>query len=304
MTVIINGTNGIITPTINIINGSGKAFSVSQSIGQTVGFSDLKMLFQVEQFDIGSNFTSGTFTPTTPGYYQFSWTIQVKANTILSTKLYKNGSLNTYGSYINIATIDPISVGTALIYLNGTTDYVELFINSSVTGTTNITEPSMRFSGALVLSSEIVTQSVAPPPVAAQSMVRVYSGNGHGSTNIVIRRFATVAANQGSDITYTDSVTLGAAFTINTSGVYAISYADNFITTQIFGISLNSTQLSTTIGNITASDILAVSQAPAANFPSYTSVTLYLSAGSIIRAHASGASPGTGYVSFTITRVA
>ena len=57
---------------------------------------------------------------------------------------------------------------------------------------------------------------------ASQSMVRLNTSNGYGSTNTVIKRYTNVVTNQGVDITYADSATLGASFTINTAGVYAI----------------------------------------------------------------------------------
>lgn len=140
----------------------------------------------------------------------------------------------------------------------------------------------------------------------ARSMVRLNTANGYGSTNTVIRRFTNVVTNQGSDITYADSATLGASFTINTNGVYAISYSDGFVSADYLGISLNSSQLTTGIHAITASDKLCISATSGANIAATASITLYLPSGSIIRPHATTTS-GTGAVTantnFTITRV-
>jgi hypothetical protein len=141
-----------------------------------------------------------------------------------------------------------------------------------------------------------------------QSMVQLNTANGYGSTNTVIRRFTNTVVSQGSDITYADSATAGATFTINTNGVYAISYSECFSSTATFGISLNSNQLTTAIYSITQSNILAVSQVFSTNSPNTTSCTIYLAAGSVIRAHTTGAGTGTNggaqSTFFTIVRVA
>lgn len=139
---------------------------------------------------------------------------------------------------------------------------------------------------------------------AAQSMVRLNTANGYGSTNTAIRRFTNTVTNQGSDITYADSATLGASFTINTSGVYAISYSESLSSSNTFGLSLNSTQLSTAINGITVADILAISQPPSANVSTNCGVTVYLAAGAVVRAHGAAQAAGTQPITFTITRVA
>lgn len=142
-----------------------------------------------------------------------------------------------------------------------------------------------------------------------QQMVRLNTANGYGSTNTKIRRFTNTVTNTGSDITYADSATNGASFTINTSGVYAISYSDYFTTGGgRTGISVDSSQLTTNITAITASNVVAVgAYTTAANESSTVSATLYLSSGSVIRAHTNGEATGSGYAGITqfiIVRVA
>lgn len=140
-----------------------------------------------------------------------------------------------------------------------------------------------------------------------QQMVRLNTANGYGSTNTKIRRFTNTVTNTGSDITYTDSATDGASFTINTSGVYAISHTDQFTTGGGHaGISINSTQLTTNIGSITAAHIGATGYIANANETVNASVTLYLTAGDVVRAHTNGETAGTltNATQFTIVRVA
>ena len=144
------------------------------------------------------------------------------------------------------------------------------------------------------------TQIAVPFP---QSMVRVTGANGFGSTNTVIKRYSTTVTNQGSDITYADSATLGASFTINTTSVYGIAITVTGTTTNFGGISLNSTQLTTSISSITAANRLVSSSSYLGNVFS-ASVTVYLTAGDVIRPHCDTTATSTAALeNFTITRV-
>ncbi len=118
--------------------------------------------------------------------------------------------------------------------------------------------------------------------------VCVQGGNGHGSTNTKIRRFTNILTNNGSDITYADSATNGASFTINTAGIYAISYFDLFNAASNMGISLNSAALTTSVNSITASTRVGMATTPAANQAACASVTLRLAASDVIRPHTQG----------------
>jgi hypothetical protein len=138
-------------------------------------------------------------------------------------------------------------------------------------------------------------------------MVRLATANGSGSVATAIRRFLTVIAIQGADITYTDSATAGASFTINAPGVYSVSYSDSFNVSGYVGLSLNSSQLSTAFDTINTSDKLMICDTPIASSPYNVAWTGYLAAGSVVRPHglpvvANGAQAGR--CLFTIVRVA
>lgn len=138
-----------------------------------------------------------------------------------------------------------------------------------------------------------------------RSMVRLNTANGYGSTNTRIRRFTTVVTNQGADISYADSATLGSSFTINTNGVYAISYSDCFTVPAVLGLSLNSTQLTTTLQSISTADVLIANTTGNSNYVGIASWTGYLPAGSVVRPHSDGTAVGTvtNSVQFTIMRI-
>lgn len=138
----------------------------------------------------------------------------------------------------------------------------------------------------------------------APSMIRVNTANGYGSTATAIRRFSNVVVNQGSDITYTDSPTAGASFTINTAGVYAISYCDQFASANTAGLSLNDTNLT---GDISASAVGAILAANTVNAASHAANPVwsgFLPAGSIIRANSAGLASGGNvkFCQFTIVK--
>lgn len=162
-------------------------------------------------------------------------------------------------------------------------------------------------TAAEVATGTDTTRAITPAALrggAINSIVRLYTANGYGSTNTVIRRFTTTLESAGSDITYADSATLGATFTIVNSGVYSISYNDSFNAASNFGLSLNSAQLTTAILSLTAANRIANTTTAANNQSALVSLTRYFAAGDVIRAHAEGtAVGGTNVTQFTIARV-
>ena len=110
---------------------SGPAFSATKSGGGTQSISAstwTKITYNTENFDTDSCFSSSRFTPTKAGYYQINLNNQIyspTANSLAIAAIYKNGTIyyttvgaNIAGNYGGAAT-------GAIIYFNGTTDYVE-----------------------------------------------------------------------------------------------------------------------------------------------------------------------------------
>lgn len=118
------------------------------------------------------------------------------------------------------------------------------------------------------------------------SYVKVSADNGNGSTNTAIRRFSTTEVNTGTAITYADSATDGATFTINETGVYHIAYtADWNAANQTTGISVNSNQLTTDITGITNTHRLAWESSPSVNGGASATWIGPLVKDDIVRAH-------------------
>ena len=143
--------NGVAAPAFRAYNNATQNITVS---------TWTKVSLQVEDFDTANCFDSTTnyrFTPTVAGYYQVSGSVNFNYNgadgNLSRTAIYKNGSVYSQAANrlnTNGGPYESVNV-TDLIYLNGTTDYIELyaissngspFISSSASGT--------RFSACLL----------------------------------------------------------------------------------------------------------------------------------------------------------
>ncbi len=171
----------------------------------------------------------------------------------------------------------------------------------TIDGTTGITSPAIDLTTPLAVADGGTARSDN-----VMSMVRLNARNGYGSTNTKICRWTNTITNQGTDITYADSATLGGSFTVNTDGVYSISFSlGNPATSGWLGVSLNTTAPTTSIYLIPASEILTATYSVTSNGGGSVGWVGYLSSGSIVRAHTEGIGAAT-YAAidqFTITRV-
>jgi hypothetical protein len=111
------------------VSGNGPAFSATNSASQTVSAAtDTKVTLDVEIFDTNSNFASSRFTPTVAGYYQINAGVYCGSVTRNISMIYKNGSVYSFGTDLSTSTGEQRSRVSQLIYLNGSTDYVELYV--------------------------------------------------------------------------------------------------------------------------------------------------------------------------------
>ena len=124
---------------IQVVSNAAPAFSAYQSSSQSISSGTwTKVTCQTKEFDTNTNYDNTTnyrFTPTVAGYYQCSFGADLKGTTSnrLIGVFYKNGSWFKSGSgaFNGAASTEFESTGSALIYCNGSTDYVELYANSS-----------------------------------------------------------------------------------------------------------------------------------------------------------------------------
>lgn len=129
-TLTLPDNTGTLISTASTFAGTGPAFSAYQSVAQTLSTTTwTKIQLQSEEFDTNNNFDSATnyrFTPTVAGYYQFEGSFAVNSFvTQIQIAIYKNGSNAKQGG--NVATNAGQLNVSCLIYMNGSTDYVELY---------------------------------------------------------------------------------------------------------------------------------------------------------------------------------
>jgi hypothetical protein len=144
------------TPVWKDAPGSGPAFSVYRATNQTITSGTYtKVQLDTETFDTNSNFDSTTnyrFKPTTEGYYQINGKISATgstASTSMASAIYKNNSVYKYGPYVQ--TTSGESNVQDVVYFNGSTDYVELFVYiTAATAVIGVGSSATYFSGALV----------------------------------------------------------------------------------------------------------------------------------------------------------
>ena len=163
----IQTANGVIMANLNssganigfqLASSLAPAFYVSASGGQSLVSSTLtKISFNTKTFDTNTNFDAATnyrFTPTVAGYYQISAAVQYGGTSTTSgfvqTQIYKNGS--AYSGGILITAIQySIPAYSVLMYLNGSSDYVEVYAQQSQGTTQTVT--GQFFTGAMVRSA-------------------------------------------------------------------------------------------------------------------------------------------------------
>lgn len=130
---------------------NGPAFSAYINNAQTVpATTDTKLAFNAEAFDTNACFDTSTyrFTPNVAGYYQINIGVQIGGTTQAFPLLYKNGSANKYGQFGASAT-SGISTLSALVYMNGTTDYLEAYLYTTVSNNTSTGQLLTYFDGHL-----------------------------------------------------------------------------------------------------------------------------------------------------------
>jgi hypothetical protein len=157
-TVVSTGSTAVVSQAMLAagVAGNGPAFSAYQSSGQSITSSTYtKVSFQTEEFDTNNNFDSTTnyrFTPTISGYYQINAAILPSTTTTnTACSIYKNG---TAYKTVSIPASNSSAIVSAVVYFNGSTDYVEIY--GYLTGVTPAIQNGSSFTwfnGAMVRSA-------------------------------------------------------------------------------------------------------------------------------------------------------
>jgi hypothetical protein len=139
---LASGVGNLVTvPSVTgtaMVSGNMPAFAVYLAANQSVTTATwTKVTLNTEEFDTNTNFDSATnyrFTPTVSGYYLISGAVAgsgtANTQTACTCAIYKNGTIYKQGSGWNSNSAVTATMNasvSAVIFFNGTTDYVELF---------------------------------------------------------------------------------------------------------------------------------------------------------------------------------
>jgi hypothetical protein len=148
-----------LTITVPAVSGTmaiqGAAFSAYLGSNQSTTSSTwVKVVIDTEEFDTNSNFNTSNyrFTPTVAGYYQINGNSETTGSVGQVVSIYKNGSEFKRGANITAGNYTTGSVVSALIYMNGSTDYLEMYALTTSNATLAGSGASYRnyFQGCLV----------------------------------------------------------------------------------------------------------------------------------------------------------
>jgi hypothetical protein len=149
-----------------MVSGNMPAFSAYANAVQTVSNNTFtKIAFQVKDFDTASAFDNATnyrFTPQVAGYYQVNGLLFLNQTTPTTQQgllaLYKNGTQIARLIDINpsASLVSNTNTGfgnSMLVYLNGSTDYIELYgyyYGGTLTFSSTSVSLTSRFSASLI----------------------------------------------------------------------------------------------------------------------------------------------------------
>jgi hypothetical protein len=154
LSIDATGKGTLLVPPVNAAN---PCFSAYQSTLQALtGAAYTKVQFQTKEFDLTTAFDAVTnyrFTPQVAGYYQVNaCCVTITSNYQLAAAIYKNGAPARYGSNTS-ATTSSVGQVAAMIYLNGSTDYIEFYMYSSSAQNTTAGSSFTYFQAALITRS-------------------------------------------------------------------------------------------------------------------------------------------------------
>lgn len=156
---------------------------------------------------------------------------------------------------------------------------------------------------ALRTAQAIAAQTAHYAPIKPQCEWRADGHAGYGSTDTCIPYFTNVRTNVDTElaITMENNSTNGCKVTIKTADYYTFTLSMNFSSIVWFGISRNSSQLTTSITSIKAQDCLNLSAT--SDRQTSVSIRLYCSENDVIRPHSDGSGvSSSGYTRFSVTR--
>jgi len=136
-----------------MVSGNQPAFSAYTITNQSIPASTFtKILLPLENFDTNNNFASSTFTPTVAGYYQINAGVSSSTTGVMLLSIFKNGAESIRGNQLLGDPGSRIAVVSSVIFLNGSTDFVELYFfqNAATSQNTSGSQSTVYMNGVMV----------------------------------------------------------------------------------------------------------------------------------------------------------
>jgi hypothetical protein len=161
ITVTVPAATGtLLTTATSGVPIGGPAFSAFQSTATSAANNTTtKIQFNSESFDTNSNYDTALyrFTPTVSGYYQVILITRDavgSATGFIAPSINKNGTIIAQ-SYAAAAGFGPAPLVSVIVFMNGSTDYLEAFYfqNSGNTATVNPSSNQSYFQAAMIRSA-------------------------------------------------------------------------------------------------------------------------------------------------------
>jgi hypothetical protein len=137
------------------VAGNGPLFSAHHTVANALAAGVYtKVIYNVEDFDTNNNYdpVTGVFTPTIAGHYLINANIQTDTtSTSHILTIWKNGAVYFYGLFAALNYGTGIHTVTAIVFMNGTTDFVDIRCFSTIAANTlNTNGLQTLFQGCLI----------------------------------------------------------------------------------------------------------------------------------------------------------
>ena len=111
--------------------GKTVAFRGTLNVNQPLTGSEIwtKVNLNTTTVDTDNSLDAGTFKPSVAGWYQVNGNVSIINATQIATGIYKNGVVYSKGTNVNGSLY--AASASDVVYLNGTTDYLELYVQAS-----------------------------------------------------------------------------------------------------------------------------------------------------------------------------
>lgn len=233
------------------------------------------------------------------------------------------GTMNGVFSYLYVYLVYNSGTPVLAVSLNGTRDNGSTQAINAISGgsdpynlygASGLLNQPIRLLGRLLVQEATAgqwasgAQELALNPMnlySPHSEVQVTTGNGYGAVNTSVRRFGSVKRNVGADILFIDSSGAGDSFTVQSPGVYTVTYSDSATSGSAgtMAITVNGTALSSNPPLTFAQGQRAVWTEGTVGLVNTISWTGFLNPQDVVRAQAVNMNDASDNCAFSIIKV-